>query len=88
MSDESKTEEGSGWRPISSAPMDGTPIIALDCDTVIVRGEKLGVVATVIYRNGKWENITARISLNVGMSFEPTHWMPLIMPTRKINSIR
>ena len=57
------------WRPISEAPMDGTPIL----------GCVSGVMATVSFRYGDFSLIECGRCAEDGVWW-PDHWMPLPPP--------
>ncbi|MGI9295970.1 MAG: DUF551 domain-containing protein [Pseudomonadales bacterium] len=51
------------WQPISSAPRDGSSILASDC----------GVIGVVRWQRDCWQVDAGR----PGDYLNPTHWMPL-----------
>lgn len=60
------TETTTGWRPIETAPKDGTQILLLGDRSVV---------------NGSWNRGSAFFSPHwMGGIHEPTHWMPLPAP--------
>ena len=64
-----ETEPEPVWRPIETAPMDGTE--------VLVFTPMDGVVSSA-YRYGCWQKLIT--VMDGGNTNEPTHWMPLPEP--------
>jgi len=62
-----------GWKPISSAPKDGTPVLAFwtgATEAATVYGRSYGIT---MFKHGEWVNVD-----NCDDAYsEPTHWMPL-----------
>lgn len=62
-----------GWKPISSAPKDGTPVLAFwtgGTEAATVYGRSYGIT---MFKHGEWVNVD-----NCDDTYsEPTHWMPL-----------
>jgi len=62
-----------GWKPISSAPKDGTPVLAFwtgGTEAATVYGRSYGIT---MFKRGEWVNVD-----NCDDTYsEPTHWMPL-----------
>lgn len=67
------TDERRDWRPIESAPRDGTLILGADI--------KFRYRAILRFSGREWEEVD-RQGQNLGIGFYPTHWEPLLpLPT-------
>lgn len=65
-----------GWRPIETAPKDGTYLILVDCDLVTI-GKWMNSDAL---RDESWVGFDSIQSLHKTCVIAPTHWMPLPEP--------
>lgn len=62
--------DAQGWRPISEAPRDGTPVLGYH--------PKYGWAGTIRWDDGDWEVGNEQWEFN--RPVQPTHWMPLPPP--------
>ena len=62
----------SEWRPIESAPKNGTCYLATNGGKYAVLNEPPG------FAKGYWEKFGKQWAGYAEMKFEPTHWMPLL----------
>lgn len=65
------------WRPIDTAPKDGTKVILLTED---VNGEVVAIQGAWVQRDARWEVVVLDhhgCGCCGGCGTDPTHWMPL-----------
>lgn len=61
------------WRPIETAPMDGTHILAYDPEWTDHPG-----IAVLQWSHTEWENAYSEVETD--WDWAPTHWLPLPIP--------
>jgi hypothetical protein len=68
---------GSEWKPIETAPKDGTPILALYADAWGMRRYSVRYWSTGNWESGKegWSDEWRQLRKD-----QPTHWQPLPPP--------
>lgn len=67
------------YRPISTAPRDGTLIEVMDDDSgsFYMRWNPAGINELVSLQQGIWESYDASFTWSEDMGFGPTHWRPM-----------
>lgn len=77
MKSQHDAEEENGmseWKPIETAPKNGTSYLATNGKKYAVLNEPPG------FAKGYWEKFGKQWAGYAEMKFEPTHWMPLEPP--------
>lgn len=69
----SPTADGQGWRPIESAPRDGSYVLAYPVPS-FVNGIRVNLSATMRYSLGSW------CCVRSGWKAAPSVWQPLPSP--------
>lgn len=70
----------SEWKPIETAPKDGTQILLGYFPEPIYEGASTHESQEVAFWHGIHQKWCGRVLLNAEGSFSPTHWMPLPEP--------
>lgn len=66
------------WRPIDSAPKDGTPILCFTPDQSEFGFIDTSKIEILWWASDEWQNDCDDVF------FQPTHWMPLPNPPTKL----
>ena len=67
------------WRPIETAPRDGTHLLLFDDrDRMLIEAD----IAIGWWQDGEWRD-WGDIGCSGLFPYEPTHWMPLQEPPRR-----